>query len=895
MIPNILISNRDSATPVLASFTLMLGLSWAAIAPAQGDAAEKAEQAPQPQPQVENAEASNDDTKKILPDELSIAERVRRQEQYVLGQSEMERGMELIQADKFESAVQRLNSAIEHFRNAGRTAAIEERVEAANNAKSKAYYGWAEQLADEGEKLAETAQFDEAISKLRRAMELNPARQELYRDKIRELVDAKKEAKLRAATADRNVMPDKEERRQNLEKLVEQGRIFFEAGRYTDARGKFEEALVIDPYNMAAKSYLRKVHNKLNEWGEERRKTTRSEKLAEATWEWNAPVRPIQGEPGEEGAGRPVAKLEETKVQEKIREIIIPELEFNEATIHQVISFLRKKSKELDPEGKGINIVLYLPTERGAGGQGRTTTEEPGFPEAAPEDAWEWPEEGEGEPAEPAEAGEAPPPGSRTITLEMSDIPLGDAIKFVCQAANLDYVVERNAIVIADEGAGFGREMITRFYPVKVGIFDMERTTQAEALDEWGVDEDAGAQTEESGIGSQNIKQYFSDLGVNFPEESTIAFDQRTSKLIVHNTEQNLRKIEEILRELNITPTQVIEAKFVEINQEDLEGLGFEWSITNGIGGENADFKLNAGSQNPEIIPTEFLEAGGDFVDGDPSTPEMDLIPTAYEKILVPSDAIFDSSFNTGVRSLSEALGTVGASDTGLLGVSAVLGAMEVQGLIHAIDQAKSTDVLSAPKVTTTSNNTAIIRMVQERYFPEDWTEPELDTTTGEGDATSSIVPSTPEFGAARDIGVILEVTPQVESDGYTIGLDLRPQVLEFLGYDTSFNTTVETEGRTVEFKNQMPIIGARTVQTNVIIYDGETVVLGGMIREQVESFNDKVPILGDIPLMGRLFKNQGESVNKRNLLIFVTARLVDPAGQPRRVQEVPGLPDFRR
>jgi general secretion pathway protein D len=92
-----------------------------------------------------------------------------------------------------------------------------------------------------------------------------------------------------------------------------------------------------------------------------------------------------------------------------------------------------------------------------------------------------------------------------------------------------------------------------------------------------------------------------------------------------------------------------------------------------------------------------------------------------------------------------------------------------------------------------------------------------------------------------------------------------------------------------------MPIIDARTVETSVVIYNGETVVLGGMIREMVQEYEDKVPILGDVPLIGRLFKSTGESTEKRNLLIFVSARLVDPAGQPLREKEYQGIPEFGR
>ena len=76
------------------------------------------------------------------------------------------------------------------------------------------------------------------------------------------------------------------------------------------------------------------------------------------------------------------------------------------------------------------------------------------------------------------------------------------------------------------------------------------------------------------------------------------------------------------------------------------------------------------------------------------------------------------------------------------------------------------------------------------------------------------------------------------------------------------------------------PVFSVRSLQTNVTIWDGQTVAVGGLIREDVQETNDKVPFLGDVPLIGRLFRSQAENHFKRNLMIFVTARLIDPSGR---------------
>ena len=203
------------------------------------------------------------------------------------------------------------------------------------------------------------------------------------------------------------------------------------------------------------------------------------------------------------------------------------------------------------------------------------------------------------------------------------------------------------------------------------------------------------------------------------------------------------------------------------------------------------------------------------------------------------------------------------------------------------------------PQVTAVSGKTAIIRIVDERYFPESFEPPEVSEITAIGSA--------PIYGEPRDVGIVLEVTPTVEPDGYTLSLDLRPQVLEFEGYDTAFNSEIlftigglaggddgVQVGR-MPVVYSMPLLTARTVETRVTIWDGETIMLGGLIREEVTSVNDEVPYLSDIPFIGELFKSKGSESVKTNLLMFVTARLIDPAGLPKKPNVDKGLPDFKR
>jgi general secretion pathway protein D len=143
-----------------------------------------------------------------------------------------------------------------------------------------------------------------------------------------------------------------------------------------------------------------------------------------------------------------------------------------------------------------------------------------------------------------------------------------------------------------------------------------------------------------------------------------------------------------------------------------------------------------------------------------------------------------------------------------------------------------------------------------------------------------------------------------VGADGNTIELTLAPEVTEFDGFinygspilspsSSSFQPLTAGAGAILGYVplaqperlitpntiNQ-PVFSVRKVSTGVSIWDGQTVVLGGLIREDVQDVEDKIPVLGDLPFIGRLFRSESENHSKRNLMIFVTAHLIDPSGQ---------------
>lgn len=151
----------------------------------------------------------------------------------------------------------------------------------------------------------------------------------------------------------------------------------------------------------------------------------------------------------------------------------------------------------------------------------------------------------------------------------------------------------------------------------------------------------------------------------------------------------------------------------------------------------------------------------------------------------------------------------------------------------------------------------------------------------------SAITPSIQQI----ETGPVLDVVPDVLADGYTINLTLIPSLIEFSGYQSppSLGSFSSAGLNVVLLPTALPEFSVREAITTVNVWDGQTVVLGGLIQDQIIETKDEVPVLGDVPIIGRLFQSQSKSDIKRNLMVFVTATMIDPAGN--RVHSEDELP----
>ena len=495
-------------------------------------------------------------------------------------------------------------------------------------------------------------------------------------------------------------------------------------------------------------------------------------------------------------------------------------------------------------------------------------------------------------------------PAEARITITLNQIPLGEALRYIASQANLKVKIEPYAVSIIPISE-MSNDLLTKQYRVPPGFIMGSLNPSGSALNQPASSSHAATQTtgtakdtqESTGgrllVNREGAKEFLESQGVSFSVPGSSAnFLPQSSRLIVRNTADNLELVDAIVEQANVSgPKQVeIESKFIEINQTNLKELGFDWLLGQfnipgshrvfGGGGSTATSPSYAAGNYP------FVSPGGDPVGQFPVTGG-----NRSGNFAISGNAIDSLLMGTGATSVAP----------GIFGLSGVFTDPQFQVVIRALNQKKGIDLLSAPRVTTKSGQRAVIEIVREFRYPTQFQPPQIPQTFGGSNnpnvalgnstgGTFPVTPTTPSGFETRNTGVTLEVEPVVGPDGITIDLNLVPQVVEFEGF-INYGSPIRTSSvnalgmaQTVELTPNIinqPIFSTRKVTTSVSVWDGQTVVLGGLMREDVQKTEDRTPFLGDIPVFGRLFRTNAEQHVKRNLVIFVTARLVSPGGQP--------------
>ena len=415
----------------------------------------------------------------------------------------------------------------------------------------------------------------------------------------------------------------------------------------------------------------------------------------------------------------------------------------------------------------------------------------------------------------------------KKVTMKVKDMPLESLLKYIFRNNGLVYRIEKDAVWV-DTADNMEKESPeTRMYFLDQGL---AMFTEFSGSTGGGVKGGFGGGSAISKI--KTIKDVLENA-VMWPSDSKINLDERTGALIITNTPSNLKIIEDILYNLDVDATQIIvEARFVEVDITDLSELGVNLSLDSPWAINKQEISGTVNGAVTQIAP------------------------------------VTSSKFST----------FTGAPDQGLnLTFQGILTKPQFSAVLHALEQKTNLKTLSAPKITTLNNQTAAIEIADEFVYPTRY-EPTLikEDLNGNGVFTDVVngvsetrFVNVPQGFETRPVGILLHVTPSVGKDKETIALTLNPEVSEAVADAFQFSGEVK-----------LPKFTTRSLNTNIAVKNGETVVLGGLIKESRTKTRTKTPFLGDLPIIGAAFRKDSDSVARKNLLIFVTASIVSPEGE---------------
>lgn len=632
--------------------------------------------------------------------------------------------------------------------------------------------------------------------------------------------------------------PDYVARQRETAELAARGRTQFNAGDLEGAQLTFREIERRDPSSEEARSFLRRIAERRSERGDLNRTQSRAEMLSEVAQAWQRP-----GVRDDRGRDTVAADAQDAPLAQKLAAIMIPSVSFNGVELGRVVAALSTISEDYDSTAgpaKGVNIVLLDPAAK-----------------------------------------------SPLVSITLRNLSLKRVLDFVTDAVGYQYEIQADAVVVRPGGETSSLD--TAFFPVARST--VIRMTGPGAVSTPAAQASAdpfafGPLAPSAPVASeaQILRGFLQQAGVNFDgvPGSSLAYDG--SAMIVTQTTRNLERIRNILNRYNDVRQVEIEAKFIEVQEGALEELGVTWNVAR-RGPPLIDPATGAPMLDATGRPVFSTRASYSSA-GNRSLAEAYRNSSNGNAIIIDGQSVASTAPPTFPGAV-----LLGGSGSALADVRSVVGDFDVNAIVRALSQKQGTDLLSAPKVTVLSGNPANIVVAQELRYPQSFGEIQSqvgssNSSGSSGSAGVTVTAGTPRDFATRNVGVELRVTPTVEEDDYSISLDLNPKVTEFEGFvEYGGPSLAISSGKTVTVPPgfYQPIFSVREVSTKVTLWDGATLVMGGLTREEVREVDDRVPILGSIPILGRAFRSKGESSQKRNLLIFVTANLVSPGGSLKK------------
>lgn len=640
----------------------------------------------------------------------------------------------------------------------------------------------------------------------------------------------------------------------------------YNLGRFDDAKRHYESVLRIDPANTAARRGMEQVALAVASYSRAATDHTRAEMLAQVDAAWETPVTPILDAamiPGLtediQGAAMPV--------RNKLDRIILPEIMLEDATIDEAVDLLRQRALELDtfepdPARRGINFTVEI-------------------------------------------GGNESPLGTsiraERIKLRARNLPMSAVLDQVTSQTKTSWTTDAFAVIVRPQGAEAG-QMQTRVFRVPPNFKNALHSQAGAGADAAADDPFAPQQAAGLQVVRLDVKEALSKLGVQFPAGASVSLVGNS--LAVTNTPSNIAFVEAVVDSVAKSERVMVKVvvKMIRIQENRLKELGVDWLLDpQGFGGASwipgAD-KLN--------ISGGTRGNGGNL--GDMTVPSgSDAAPiTAGNRS--GNEAAFTDSIDAainrpryGIGSLTGALRSPGAFQ-----VIKVLDDGVATAMLRGLNQKKNLDIMTSAATVVHSSQASSVRSVKEMMYPQSYEPPELPNSVGGdfdggfggfgGGNPTAVTPSHPTDFTTREIGVILDVTPTADPDNGCVDVSLVPQVVNFDGFidwgspirqpvDVPLTGLVNPlASATSEVSANhiyMPVFSRYSTNTSVYVADGSTIVVGGMLQDRINTIQDRTPVLGAVPLVGRLFQSNVNQPVSTAVVFFVSVNLVDPTGQP--------------
>ena len=556
------------------------------------------------------------------------------------------------------------------------------------------------------------------------------------------------------------------------------------------------------------------------------------------------------------GGGGSVTRNARDNLQKMLQTLRVPRAEFNGATLEETVEYLRVSSRNVDPAGRGVSFVVSV--------------------DAATRE--------------------------KTITLNLQDVPLEELVRYITQMTGTAYRVEDNAVVITSISER-STSLITKTYRVPPDFIQTaEVNASPAASDPFAAGQGAAAQ-QGLKLRRMGAKEFLESRGVVFPEGGGASFSPASSMLIVRSNPDNINLVDLLVEQsLGAAPKQVkVSVRMIDVSQTNLNELGFDWLL---------------GQSNVPGSSRVFASGGTVGNQGDPAkfdTGSNGIVTAGLRS----SGALFGVSSLDNELANSKASGGAPTADSRSptqFALTGVLSDPQFQVALRAIQQKKGVDLVSVPSIVAKAGQKSSIRVIREFPYPTEFDPPQIPQQVGQSNAfavnlitgtrttnannSGPITPTTPTAFEKKELGVVLEIEPVVSADGKTVEVALSPSNTEFEGfidYGSDISNAIDsvnfdpvlfayvtaTGSRYTQPNNILqPVFRKSTVTTAVNIYDGSTIVLGGVISERVGNIEDKVPFVGNIPLVGRLWQSKVKETQQRCVLFFVTVDVIDPSGQ---------------